>query len=952
VANSNYRRRPSRISTLESLEDRRVLATLSGTVYEDVSDNNVLDDFDSRIGGVVIFIDDNNDGVLDQRGFGMDPDEFEDGQVLNRARQTLFPSGTGVDNVASFQVLSVDSVARASTGQRVFGYDDTSDWVNGKRLRFDFTLPVDSASIDVIGASGLSAANVRFDAYNEEGLLIESASQNRILAGEAWQLEISRPGAVKDISHVVAYVGSVAGAVKFDNLRADDAGSERATVTSDTGFYRFSDVSEDEVIVAQKVPNGYDQTTPDGAIVVDLAGGVVNRNFGNRTASINGFLFADKGTIGVYEATVDDALEGARVYLDSNGNGIPDPNSVDVFPDVFLDDQVLDFVSSFIELSTANGDNALLGQDVVAGVDPVASPEGKVFASNGNAAWTNDQRFRADFVSPANSVQLRFIGGTDAGEERGTMVAYSATGVELATVNTRLLGRGESQTLLIQRNGYDIDYVVAYTGTVADGESSGSGRLSDLRAVMVKEPVAMSGADGYYSFKPLSSGTYQVRAIPSAALPQSFPNASVQSVTVDVGEGEVDIDFGFTPNNEPPIAKSDFMQTLEDSAVSVGVLVNDSDPDGQINEGSVTISQNPLNGLASVTSDGLITYTPNADFSGRDSLLYTVRDDEGAISNAAVVTIDVSPVNDPPVAVDDSVSLIAQQSTIIDVLGNDTDIDSALNPASITIVSSPSHGTVDVSPSGLVTFTPSGTNEFTDSFTYTVEDVEGAVSNVATVNLVSFLSGIAPVAVNDSATSLEGTERDIIVTLNDTDEDGSIDIASVFIVGLPSSGSVDVGPSGIVTYQPSLGFVGTDTFSYRVRDDSGLVSNAAVVSVSMTERDFPYQNPINGFDVSADGDVSPRDVLLVISEINEPQISDPATGEITATLATGERPVAYLDVDGNGIITPRDVLSVITTLNNQSSAAGEPTGIAAADAALASLFDSQFDALDDEEDWV
>ena len=135
-----------------------------------------------------------------------------------------------------------------------------------------------------------------------------------------------------------------------------------------------------------------------------------------------------------------------------------------------------------------------------------------------------------------------------------------------------------------------------------------------------------------------------------------------------------------------------------------------------------------------------------------------------------------------------------------------------------------------------------------------------------------------------------------------------------------------------------------------MRDNSGLVSNEAVVTFTMTERDFPYQNPIDIFDVSADGNVSPRDVLLVINEVNDPEISDPATGEITTPIAAGDVPVAYLDVDGNGLITPRDVLGVINRLNQLStsaaSAAGEPDN---ADA-IAFLFASQFDALDDADD--
>jgi VCBS repeat-containing protein len=103
--------------------------------------------------------------------------------------------------------------------------------------------------------------------------------------------------------------------------------------------------------------------------------------------------------------------------------------------------------------------------------------------------------------------------------------------------------------------------------------------------------------------------------------------------------------------NDAPVANDDEASVLEDSSVTIPVLGNDYDVDGD--PLSVSIVSGPANGRATVNPDGTITYTPNPDFCGTDSFTYKACDPSGAC-DTATVTIHVTCVNDAPVAQDDS----------------------------------------------------------------------------------------------------------------------------------------------------------------------------------------------------------------------------------------------------------------------------------------------------------
>jgi hypothetical protein len=121
---------------------------------------------------------------------------------------------------------------------------------------------------------------------------------------------------------------------------------------------------------------------------------------------------------------------------------------------------------------------------------------------------------------------------------------------------------------------------------------------------------------------------------------------STITITVDDGTDTADESFTLTvlEPNAPPVARDDTADTPEDTAVTIDVLANDTDPNGDVLY--VAFVGVPSNGTTS-TDGATVTYTPTANWNGIDVFTYTVSD-TGNLSDNATVTVTVSPVNDPP----------------------------------------------------------------------------------------------------------------------------------------------------------------------------------------------------------------------------------------------------------------------------------------------------------------
>ncbi len=251
--------------------------------------------------------------------------------------------------------------------------------------------------------------------------------------------------------------------------------------------------------------------------------------------------------------------------------------------------------------------------------------------------------------------------------------------------------------------------------------------------------------------------------------------------------------------------------------IDIDILANDSDPDGAIDDTSVTITSGPSNGTATVNPDGSITYVADDGFVGVDSFVYEVCDD-GTPTECDTATVDITvSANQGPDAVDDSATVDEDSGPVtIDVLTNDSDPEGGA--LTVTSAGPAANGTVTVNPDGTIDYTPDPDFSGTDTFTYTVCDVAG---NCSTAEVTVTVNGVndPPTARNDSDRVREGRTITVDILNNDSDGDNALDPASVTLTSGPAHGSVSVNPNGSIDFTADAGYDGVDSFQYEACDD-------------------------------------------------------------------------------------------------------------------------------------
>jgi large repetitive protein len=184
---------------------------------------------------------------------------------------------------------------------------------------------------------------------------------------------------------------------------------------------------------------------------------------------------------------------------------------------------------------------------------------------------------------------------------------------------------------------------------------------------------------------------------------------STATVTVDVGAV-----------NDAPIAVPD-TAAASGAPIEIAVLGNDSDPDGDaLTVSSVTM---PSSGSVTINPDGTLHYAPAPGFTGVVTFNYTVSDGHGGMATTTV-TVDVAPGNHAPIAVPDSAA--AGGAIDIPVLANDSDPDG--DPLTVTMVTTPSSGTVTINPDGSLHYTPAPGFVGDVTIGYTVSDGHGGMA--------------------------------------------------------------------------------------------------------------------------------------------------------------------------------------------------------------------------------
>ena len=218
------------------------------------------------------------------------------------------------------------------------------------------------------------------------------------------------------------------------------------------------------------------------------------------------------------------------------------------------------------------------------------------------------------------------------------------------------------------------------------------------------------------------------------------------------------ISITVTPVNDAPVANAQSVTTQQDTQVAITLTGSDVDGDGL----TYTVVTQPANGTLNGTAPNL-TYTPGKGYIGPDSFDFTVYDGS-ATSDPATVSINVTPVNHPPVADPQSVTTNEDTAVAITLTGSDSDSD----PLAFAVAGPPSHGTLSGTAPNL-TYTPVANYNGPDSFTFVVND--GKVnSDPATVSITVNAVNDAPVANAQSVTTQQDTAKAITLTGSDVDK--------------------------------------------------------------------------------------------------------------------------------------------------------------------------------------
>jgi hypothetical protein len=305
--------------------------------------------------------------------------------------------------------------------------------------------------------------------------------------------------------------------------------------------------------------------------------------------------------------------------------------------------------------------------------------------------------------------------------------------------------------------------------------------------------------------------------------------------------------------NQAPVVNDQTFTLAENTAngTTVGTILSTDADAGQTRTVSVTGGTGQT--VFAVSAAGVITVANNTALNFETTPSFTLNvtvTDSGtpALSDTAIITINLTNVNEAPVITSNgagntaSISVPENSSAVTTVTAEDPDAGAALT-FTLTGADAAKFQLTGTGTSRVLSFiTPPDFESPTDVGTNNVYDVSVQVSDgllndsqalAVTVTNVIENNNNPPVAQNDTVTTALHTPIVIDVLANDTDE-GPLVPSSVKIGTEPANGSVSVNSTtGKITYTPDLGFFGTDTFTYSVKDGTGLVSNFATVTVNV-----------------------------------------------------------------------------------------------------------------------
>ncbi len=345
-------------------------------------------------------------------------------------------------------------------------------------------------------------------------------------------------------------------------------------------------------------------------------------------------------------------------------------------------------------------------------------------SSSGTFSFTTAQNAFGTAVLTIRAVDR----GASDGLNQNTSVA--------ATVTVNITGTNDAPVAVNDSYTTDENSVltVAATGLLGnDFDVDGSTDLISAVARTIRsnlDAVVTINADGSFTYDPSNVAAIQ-RMTTQQSMTDTFTYTAIDSLGQESNVAVVTIRVNGV--NDSPIAVDDSFSIGVGQTRLLAVLGNDTDIDSTIDSRTIQITRVPIFGTVTVNQTGVVQYAAEAGFRGTDTFGYVVRDELGAVSNEAIVTVIV---NNPPVANPDVTFTYKNESIVIPVLANDNDVDGSLDPSTVEIVVLPTpSGTATVQSDGTIQYTP-GTGFAGDvTLSYVVKDNVGTVSNVARVSI-------------------------------------------------------------------------------------------------------------------------------------------------------------------------------------------------------------------------
>jgi len=507
----------------------------------------------------------------------------------------------------------------------------------------------------------------------------------------------------------------------------------------------------------------------------------------------------------------------------------------------------------------------------------------------------------------------RFSVSLDAGdtvEVRGTRGDGERGRIDRIDVEpAKMIGAGVTEAEDLALSNYEVETRSGASGgevikIVNTGTGSASGLFDGLSGTYSMTVNYFDENDGASPFTVFVNGVAQgTWTTPGPGSGAGTPESETLQIEVNTGDtitiegtrngnefARID-SIELTAINTAPAATPDTATVDEDGAVNVNVLANDSDVDPVtltaiagtpvVAGDTVTVA----NATVTVGENGLLTITPDAEYSGEVSFGYTVSD--GTFESDSTVTVTVNAVNDVPVAVTDTASVLEDGSVNVDVLANDTDVEgdtltvTAIAGTSVAPGNSVSvdNATVTLETDGTLTVTPDADYAGEVVFGYTVSDGTASAQATVAVTVGSVNDGL--VAVADTAATTEDASVNVNVLANDIDPDGD-PLTVTEIAGTPvaAGDTVDVGTAqvtlqenGTLTVAPDANFSGDIAFTYTVSD--GGVTGQGNVTVAVA--------PVNDAPVVADDTASTNeDSSVSVNVLANDSDAEGATLTVTA----------------------------------------------------------------------